>query len=329
MKKLSIIFIFLILGKLCNAQQLAQISQYFSNNILYNPAFAGSVETIVIASNYRRQWTGIEEAPVTQTLFGHGYVGQNMGLGLSIHNDATGPSRLTGFNFSTAYHLLLQEKNDLTLSLGLSGSLYQFKIDLDKIEFDVAEDPVIYEENGSKLTPDATFGLLLYSDHYYGGFSIPNLVQSQSNLFEVSNKSDNQLQRHYILTGGYDYKLEGHDITLKPSLLGKYLPGVPMQFDFTFRSEYSFSSHRNRFHPSQAQSIDEKSAWIGVSYRTGDAIVAMAGVNYKFVTFGYSYDITVSNVKLYSGGTHEISLGMQLKNDLKRTGDKRNKRRKK
>ena len=50
--------------------------------------------------------------------------------------------------------------------------------------------------------------------------------------------------------------------------------------------------------------------WVGASYRLQDAIVLMAGLEIMpNLKLGYAYDLTTSEIKTYSSGTHEIMLG--------------------
>jgi len=52
--------------------------------------------------------------------------------------------------------------------------------------------------------------------------------------------------------------------------------------------------------------------WLGGSYRHQDAIVAMVGYKYYEFSIGYAYDITLSNIRQFSSGSHEIVLTLLL-----------------
>ena len=57
--------------------------------------------------------------------------------------------------------------------------------------------------------------------------------------------------------------------------------------------------------------------WLGVSYRTGDAVIAI--LEYQVIPqlrIGYAYDATTSDLNNYSSGTHEIMLGFDFGRDL-------------
>ena len=48
--------------------------------------------------------------------------------------------------------------------------------------------------------------------------------------------------------------------------------------------------------------------WGGITYRVQDAIVPVIGFQWNSIKVGYAYDITTSDLKGYSSGTHEIML---------------------
>ena len=65
--------------------------------------------------------------------------------------------------------------------------------------------------------------------------------------------------------------------------------------------------------------------WAGVSWRPGDAVSPVAGIQYRvikkeqisyseqFFRVGYSYDVTTSELQTYSSGSHEVFLSYGFK----------------
>ena len=53
------------------AQDAVQYSQYFSNQMAINPAYAGADDALSISLIHRNQWTGVDGAPSTTTLTAH------------------------------------------------------------------------------------------------------------------------------------------------------------------------------------------------------------------------------------------------------------------
>lgn len=314
MKKLIqilVVTLFLFTQKQSIAQQIGLYSQYMFNDYLVNPAIVGTKNYIPIHASIRRQWVGITEAPVSQQLTTHAYTGQNFGIGGAIFNEATGPTRQTGVNFSTAYHLVLKQesfKNQLTLSMGLQGSLTQHILDKNQLTTYIPDDPTILEAYNYQLVPDAGFGLYLHkSNQYYVGISALNLIQTKKDLYNLNNFVKNRLVRNYYVLGGanFDFKTSGRKkISLQPSFLFRMIEATPMQFDVNLKVNY------------------DKSYWAGVSYRHNDAIVALLGVRIYQMMIGYSYDFTLSNLKNYSFGTHELSMTFILNEGF--TGRRKN-----
>lgn len=319
MKKIFLYAITLLLFAPLKAQQLSQISQYMVNDFVYNPAIAGAKEEVVIVSNLRRQWMGYKNAPVTQTIFAHGYTGKTLGLGVSFYNDVAGPTRRTGLNVSMAKHISINDNT--SLSLGLAGLLFQYYIDPEKLQFDEANDPVVDNFDNSVLTPDANFGTYLYSDVYYIGFSIMHLTQNKVNMFDIEQLNENQVKRQYILTLEYDFTVSD-DITFEPSFLAKYVNGAPPQVDITLKGHYDFS-HGSGYRPRRArEATTNKNLWLGVSYRTTDAVVGILGINYDLFHFSYSYDFLVAkDIQDFASSTHEFTLGLSLQNAISKDDD--------
>ncbi|MBK7482874.1 MAG: type IX secretion system membrane protein PorP/SprF [Flavobacteriales bacterium] len=80
---------------------------------------------------------------------------------------------------------------------------------------------------------------------------------------------------------------------------------------------FHLDQERRNFDPSGPHGtfLYNNQVWLGVSYRTEDAIAPLIG--YQIATgkdktsmfkIGYSYDVTTSRLKNYSSGSHEIML---------------------
>ena len=253
----------------------------------------------------------IKNAPVTQTVFAHGYTGKNVGLGAALYNDITGPSRRSGINFSTAYHIKVKKPVEGWLSFGISALFFQYTIDQSQLTLGQTNDPVITGNSVSRFTPDAAFGVYYYTDKYYLGFSIPNLLQSKLDLFNVSSPYENQIRRTYFFSGSYDYFLKESNFIIEPTFLLRAVVAAPMQLDITTLLRYQFKVDKKK------RTIGtNKNFAFGLTYRTSDALVILTEFNIDLFHFGYSYDIILSDISPYSGGTHEITVGLSLVNAI-------------
>ncbi len=298
MKKLTLtLMTMIVFGFSSWSQQVSLNSHYMLNDFILNPAIAGSnPEFIPLTMTIRKQWAGFNGAPITQHFTGHADVGADFGLGLHFFNDLTGPTRRSGFDFAMSYGLQLDEKNEHRLRFGLSFVLMEHVFDRNKITYEQPSDPTIDGVYVQNIIPDANFGIFYHKDStIFGGISVMNLIQSRKDITNISNTFNNRIDRTYYLYGGYNY-LINQDFMLRPSLLMQFQANAPMSFDVNCLVEYRYTY------------------WGGLSYRYQDAVAVILGINWNNFMFAYSYDITTSDIRKYSSGSHEITLGYRINN---------------
>lgn len=291
MKKF-LVLIFASISLVSTAQQLPLYSQYMMNAFLLNPAIAGSVDYFPIRLTARQQWVGINDAPSTQALSAHYlFEYQKLGVGGYIFNDNFGPMSRIGIQACASYHLPL---TGISSKLGIGFALkgFQFKFDESKLKAIDDADPALSYSTITKFVPDADFGVYLYNNKYFVGISATQLVQLNID-FGDSSIDKNAIIRHYYAMGGYKFTLND-DFDVEPSLLFKGTMQTPWQIDFNVKAYY------------------KRMYWLGVSYRSSKDIVAMLGVKIKKYYLGYAFDYTLSNIKRYTSGSHEILLGINI-----------------
>lgn len=276
-----------------NAQQSVVNSLYSYNRLNFNPAFAGVAEKTPIDFYIRQQWIGFEDAPRTQYLSTHSYLPLKIGIGGQFFNNVTGPTRQTGLKFAMSKHLEINKEH--FFSFGLTAELYQNLFDTENLETGTPNDPALDGEVQQTLAPDASLGVLFFSNDYFVGLSATNLIQSSYDIFNTEADFQNPVSRTYYLTGGYVFKINP-DVKYKPSALVKKTIALPMQADITNQFVY-----KNIFSG-------------GFSFRTNLDLIFMAGIRYGFFEFAYAYDIALSDMKTYSSGSQELLLRVNIVN---------------
>lgn len=278
----------LTIGISVKAQQLPLYSQYMFNDFVINPAVAGTKEFIPITMVVRDQWVGFEGQPKTQTLSAHGALNnKNVGVGGYVFYDQIGPVTTTGLSGAYAYHL---KSGNSKLSFGLSALMYLYRLNTSALQFDNIGnvDNVVAKNSFQTFAPNFSFGMHYSIKGFFAGISIPEILQTK--LLTNQDFFVMQTKRHYFVNTGYNYEVNDK-FQIEPSVLVKYVAGAPIEIDINARVK-----------------AYEK-IFAGVSYRTNDAIVALAGFNIlDQLQLGYSYDITTTAIKLYSKGSHEIML---------------------
>lgn len=278
------------------AQQDAHYSFYMFNGLYLNPAYAGSKDAISTMALYRHQWATIPGAPRSGSFSIHSPLKNNkLALGLIYTFDRVGSSQSNGLQLSYAYRIPVGKKKQHKICIGLQAGVtnYQNKLaDLNVSQPGVV-DPV-FGENKNLWLPNFGLGLYFYGPKYFIGASIPHLLNlslNESAKYAGDDATYARLYRHYLLTAGYVFDL-GKKVKFRPSFLMKYVKNAPLDFDIT--AAFMF--------------VDR--VWLGVSHRVGDSYVFM-GDFYVTPQFhlGYAYDLTVSDLNKYTGGTHEVMLG--------------------
>ncbi len=276
------------------AQQEPMYSQYMFNMIQINPAYAGNRGLSQVIGLYRNQWISLEGAPSTMSLsWDMRSTRNNIGYGLQLYKDQLGVETTTGFKSYYSYRIQFENSN---LSFGLSAGVLHYNANLTDVETYIGGDPN-FAENVNNLLPTAGFGMLYATDKWYAGFSIPALLNSQ--IYTENFKFELNKNNNYFLTAGYIFEVS-EAVKLKPSFLVKATKGSPFQFDLNMNAWI-----QNNF-------------GIGVSYRVDDALVTMFELQIApDFGIGYAYDYTLSNLKTFSKGTHELMLRYEF-------GSKRN-----
>jgi len=294
MKKIVTLIIVLITG-LGYAQQDAQFSNYMYNTLSFNPAYAGSRGTTSVYLSQRSQWVGLDGGPTTNSLSYHSPLGSsNLGIGLSLLNDAIGPVTENLASLDMSY--TIRTSYDYKLAFGLRASAHMLTIDFMKLSVFNPGDLLAQNNINNRISPNIGFGMFWYSEKSYVGFSIPNLLETQyvSKGLNSSVSSISKERLHYHFTAGYVFNIS-QDILFKPALLSKIVSGSPLQLDVSTNFQ-----------------IYEKFT-IGASYRLNAAVSFLGGFqinNNWFLGFGYDFD--TNNLSTYNSGSHEVFLRYEV-----------------
>jgi len=312
MKRLRIITVIGLLAMMPFAmgQQFPMYSQYIMNGFLLNPSYAGSDYYTTFGLTVREQWLGIPEAPSTyaasfQTrILNDSYItksttvrkkidrptkGGRVGLGGYIFSDHNGIMHRTGFQFAYAYHLPIEEEKQL--SFGLSLSAYQYFVDINGAVIEDESDEFLSNYDQVVYIPDANFGVSYTTRRFYAGFAMTNLFRGSLMIGNGSENGNSQLG-HYFLTGGVKFYPGSTDWIIEPSMMFKAsdVLAKSWQLDLTTRVYY------------------KEDYWLGVSYRTDDAVILLGGVKVDRFYLGYAFDFTLSDIRSYTYGTHELTV---------------------
>ena len=297
MRKLLTLLIFSC-TLMASAQQRPVQSLYMFDPLVINPAYAGTHVQLSATAIYRNQWVNFEGAPRTLTASVHsGFRKARVGLGVLFGKDEIGVHSDNSLYLAYAYKIpLTNRKNPAMLSMGIQGGFNTLKSDYFKTN------PRDGMEVGAltKFNPNFGAGIFFRNKDLYAGFSVPYIVNNRTidiideEFSELITPSGRQ-QRYYYVTAGTRRKLSD-DLKIAPSTLIRVQENAPLSFDIN------------------TMLIIKDVVSLGASYRLGDSFIGLfeLQINDNFHV-GYAYDITTSDIRLYSNGSHEIMINYRIK----------------
>jgi len=302
------------------AQQDPQYTQFMHVKQAYNAAQAGTGGAVCFNGMFRQQWVNFPGAPRTGLFtFDMPIAAIHGGVGLFFANDKLGNDNTTMVRAAYSYHIYgLGGNGTGKLGLGLDAGILQKTIAGNWIPPQTLNDPAIPNNTSvtqgatgiptgapalKKLSPD--FGFSLYytiPNKVYVGLSATHLAaQDLKGAKGAGTPTTNgydlafNIARHYYIIGGYTFSFDNGTHKVTPNIKIKS-DGSATIMDINATYMYN------------------NMVWAGLTYRTQDAISPMIGYLAPFgLKVGYSYDLTLSKIKGYSSGTHEIMIGYCMK----------------
>lgn len=259
------------------AQHNSSYSQYMFNGLLINPAYAGSNDALNLTALYRKQWSGIENAPNTLSFTAHTPLkNKKVNLGLIVLSDRYGVTEHLKASLIYAYRIKLFKGH---LSLGLLGGVNSYKMNWNKVRTTQEGDASFTSDMQKRIYPEAGFGMYYHSQQFFLGLSAPDMY---SNTFSID--------RTMALSAGGLINSSGN-FKIKPAILVKYITNSPI--DANISSTFYWK--------------DIIGVGVGYSYNTCLIGLLDLRVNDQF-RIGYSYDYATTALNRYSSGSHEIML---------------------
>jgi type IX secretion system PorP/SprF family membrane protein len=300
-----------LLGALClallftntaNAQDPA-FSQFYANPLYLNPAFAGAFNEGCPKTtlNYRDQWPGIGRTYVTYSVSYDQHIdGIGGGLGIIVAQDRSGAGNLNTSHASLLYSYHLEVNKEFSIKAGFEASYRMISLDWSKLTFGDMIDPkygFIYPTNEdiannatSVNFPDFSAGFVGYSENIFFGFAAHHLTQPNQGFI-----SESQLPT----------KLTAHIGGNIP--LSRYSRNTTIiSPNFLYQKQQDFQQFNYGLYVNRGPIVG--GLWARHSVKNVDSFILMVGLIQEAFKFGYSYDITLSNLKNSNTlGAHELS----------------------
>lgn len=305
MIKLRVIY---IIGLFCFTTNFAsaqdpQFTQFYANPLYLNPAFAGSHGCPRFALNYRNQWPSLSGNYVTYSAsYDQYFKNISGGIGIIATHDQQGQGTILTSQLGLIYSYHLKVTRKFSLMFGAQASMFNKNLDWDKLTFGDMIDPrkgFIYQtgdvpRGGNRFFFDASAGMVGYSKNFFFGVAVHHLNMPNESMIVGESRLPMRFTGHV----GAEIKLGkksqySNQTSIMPNIIFQYQNGF-MEMNIGTYVKYG---------------IFNAGAW----FRNKDAFILSIGINTGKFKIGYSYDVTVSKLNNgVSGGSHEVSLGLNL-----------------
>ncbi|NAS31868.1 type IX secretion system membrane protein PorP/SprF [Flavobacteriaceae bacterium R38] len=287
--KIIILFAFIIGSSFTmKAQQEPLYTLYRYTTNFYNPAAFGLNERVEFKSNFRSQFTNIDQAPETQSFYLGVPVNDRIGIGFTAIIDEVFIENATSLFASFAYKLQLTEKTDLYFGIQAGGTF----VNIDFTDLGLGADP-LFAQNVNDFNPNIGAGIYIKNEKYFASLSSPRILTSEriDDDSGVLTSANNNLQVY--LSGGYHLPISGN-VIFTPSALLRFsdketITDITGTFKFLERFE------------------------VGANYRIDRSLGGLLYISIQdWLEIGYAYEGNSSDINIEEDGTHEVGIALKF-----------------
>ena len=267
---------------------------------MVNPALAGSTGMLRAETGYRLQWPKLAGNYQTTNVGADLYTRAG-GVGVNYMNDNAGgiiKTNRVDINYAYGFRLwkdTTTEKAKVVIQPGVQISYFSKSVDWSKLTYGDMIDPrrgfvfgtADIGNTSSRSNIDFSAGLLIMTDRVSIGTAVYHLTEPDEGFIGQS-----KLPRRYVLhASGVFGNIDPPDLEAF-----RIVPSVICMLQGDFQQLAGFVTTHYRL------------ASLGVGYRNQDALLFSAGYTFSHFNLSYSYDCTISELKGYTGGSHELHL---------------------
>lgn len=313
--------------------QDVHFSQFWNNNIQYNPGMAGVIPANLRAALfYRDQWS-IVGAPFKSYGFNldtriESKGNTSFGLGANLFRDVAGDNKLGTTHAQLSFSTILELDRHSRISLGVNGGLEQRGFDPGAAQWSSQYENGSYDASlpsgesfnaTSEMKGDLSAGLVYYyttSESYMTsndqfnmkiGVAYNHILRPKFNWFSMG---PDQLYSNLVAHAEFLIGLSNSKWSIAPAIIGQFQgPSKEILFGSQYRCQLKGASKVTGY---------VKGAYLnlGTFVRLGDAFIPSVAFEFDKYSIGLSYDVNISQLRSVSngGGGFEVSLKFETSN---------------
>jgi type IX secretion system PorP/SprF family membrane protein len=303
MNKLRCIIVFILLVfSFQSRSQDAPISQWYSNQVMSNPAMAGSTGDTRLNLFYRNQWPGNDARfQFYGVAFDQAISKYSLGWGVIATNEKTAFFNKPSIHILYSYKIKTNKGS--TINFGFKTGIYQEFLSAGELQF---EDEETISSSSSGIKFDFGAGVSIIGKNTFGGITVDHLNRSYQG---ISGNTGRRTNVKYSANLAYLFYLPNRLIKqqyiIMPNLTIQ-MQGQQQNVQFGVLSQINYLI---------------SGIWIRQNIHfDAPAIIFLAGIKTLDTRIAYSFDIYSSKKKFYGSGTHEISITkiIKVKEKIKR-----------
>lgn len=325
---LLLIWLSFWIGEELKAQD-PQFSQFYASPLYLNPALTGSTDRARVGVNFRNQWPSLTHSFTTTSAYlDYFSKAAESGIGVIVTEHKESFLNYKSSEIGLLYSYKLQISEGLIMRTGMQFSYFNKNLNFEELIFgnqiDIDNGQVIgpsgevFDRGANVDFFSASAGTLIYTRDTWIGFSIHHINRPNQSFVGA----DSRLARKFSIHAGHKLMFDK----------GKRLRTVSYQFQersATFAMNYKSQGGFNQL--DAGVQLYFQPLLIGAWYRgipiqsvntisKNESIIALVGLELnQDLSFGYSYDFTVSQLAGSTGGAHEFSLTLAFGKIVKRT----------
>ena len=270
------------------SQQDPLFTQFMNNQLVINPAYAGTRNSLAADLTLRKQWMGITGSPTAYLFSAHSPINKTrVSLGGSLLGESYGPVQTN--QFTLTYSFLARINHGMFLSLGINGGGSQTTINLADLEVLEPGDPYFSNNVQNQFKPLVGVGAILFTQSFRISLSVPQLFATNYN--NSKNQGTNfETKPHFYYNVDYVYPIKKKK-SIKLSTFGRMTANTQNILEF-----YTQYNHSQTLGFGFIYSINHSIA----------GVVNLAISNNLDVC--YSYDYPIGKSAIFRQGSHEITL---------------------
>jgi type IX secretion system PorP/SprF family membrane protein len=308
--------IFFIVSHTVSFGQDPIYSQYYNAHLQMNAALAGNTFSPLIQLNYRNQWPGLDNIYTTYSISYDQFINKiNSGIGLSLLTDNAGDGTLRNTGLMGFYSYRLRVKRQSYIKGGMEVGVVNMALDWDKLKFGDAIDPAFGPispggtpypslesplSNTTKNYLNIGAGVVFYNPKYYVGISLKNLNTPDVSFLDNSRspvESSGSIPVRYSVHGGMQILLRTGNKNIDPTFVSPNIMFLKQSGYYQLNLGAYLSVNKI-----------QGGLWYRHSLYNGDALITSIGVKKDFLKITYSFDLTLSQLGIGPGGSHELGI---------------------